>query len=81
VVYRSDAGVLLAQIVAAPYGEIVRELALPLVQHIKLPDLISTMHICPTYAVGIEQLATEVRLDWLAASPMVSLGGSWHCAS
>jgi pyruvate/2-oxoglutarate dehydrogenase complex dihydrolipoamide dehydrogenase (E3) component len=83
VVYRPHGEVLGAQIVAARAGEIVHELALAIDRHIKLPGLASSMHVYPTYSVGVQQLAADVRLESLAASPIVkrarglaSLGGS-----
>jgi pyruvate/2-oxoglutarate dehydrogenase complex dihydrolipoamide dehydrogenase (E3) component len=73
VVCRPDGEILGAQIVAARAGEIIHELALAIDHHIKLPDLASSMHVYPTYSVGIQQLAAEVRLEAAAASPMVKL--------
>jgi pyruvate/2-oxoglutarate dehydrogenase complex dihydrolipoamide dehydrogenase (E3) component len=73
VVHRPDGEVLGAQIVAARAGEIVHELSLAIDQRIKLGDLASSMHVYPTYAIGVQQLAAEVRLESLARSRSVKL--------
>lgn len=71
VVYRRNGEVLSAQIVAARAGEIIQEFALAIDQRIKLGDLASSIHVYPTYATGVQQLAAEVRLESLATSGMV----------
>ncbi|GAC1327157.1 MAG: FAD-dependent oxidoreductase [Chloroflexota bacterium] len=73
VVHQPDGTVLGAQIVAARAGEIVHELALAIDQHIKLGDIASSMHVYPTYAIGLQQLAAEVRLESLSTSRAVKL--------
>src|SRR5260370_32864276 len=73
VVHRPDGEVLGAQIVAARAGEIVHELSLAIDQRIKVGDLASSMHVYPTYAIGVQQLAAELRLESLAASRTVKL--------
>ena len=73
VVHRSDGEVLGAQIVSARAGEIVHELSLAIDQHIKLGELASSMHVYPTYAIGVQQLAAELRLESLSASRAVKL--------
>jgi pyruvate/2-oxoglutarate dehydrogenase complex dihydrolipoamide dehydrogenase (E3) component len=73
VVHRPDGEVLGAQIVAARAGEIVHELSLAIDQRIKLGALASSMHVYPTYAIGVQQLAAELRLESLAASRTVKL--------
>jgi pyruvate/2-oxoglutarate dehydrogenase complex dihydrolipoamide dehydrogenase (E3) component len=71
VVHRRNGEVLGAQIVAARAGEIIQEFALALDHRLKLSDLASSMHVYPTYATGVQQLAAEVRIDALAASRTV----------
>jgi pyruvate/2-oxoglutarate dehydrogenase complex dihydrolipoamide dehydrogenase (E3) component len=73
VVHRPDGEVLGAQIVAARAGEIVHEFSIAIDQRITLGALASSMHVYPTYAIGVQQLAAEVRLDSLAASRTVKL--------
>jgi len=68
VVHRPDGEVLGAQIVAARAGETIGELALAIDHRLKLGDLAGTIHVYPTYAVGVQQLAAEVRLRSLADS-------------
>jgi hypothetical protein len=38
---------------------------------LKLGDLAATLHVYPTYAIGVQQLAGEVRLRTLSRSPVV----------
>jgi pyruvate/2-oxoglutarate dehydrogenase complex dihydrolipoamide dehydrogenase (E3) component len=73
VVHRPNGEVLGAQIVAARAGEIVHQLSLAIDQRIKLAELASSMHVYPTYAIGVQQLAAELRLESLAASRTVKL--------
>ncbi len=73
VVHRHTGQVLGAQIVAARAGEIIQEFALAIDRRIKLADLASSMHVYPTYAIGVQQLATEIRLESLATSRAVKL--------
>jgi pyruvate/2-oxoglutarate dehydrogenase complex dihydrolipoamide dehydrogenase (E3) component len=73
VVHRPNGEVLGAQIVAARAGEIVHEFSIAIDQRITLGALASSMHVYPTYAIGVQQLAAEVRLDSLAASRTVKL--------
>jgi hypothetical protein len=42
-------------------------------QRIKLGELASSMHIYPTYAIWVQQLAAELRLESLSASRTVKL--------
>jgi hypothetical protein len=51
----------------------VHELSLAIEQRIKLGALASSMHVYPTYAIGVQQLAAELRLESLAASRTVKL--------
>ncbi len=73
VVHRPDGQILGAQIVAARAGEIVHELSLAIDRRIKLGQLASSIHVYPTYAIGVQQLAAELRLDSLSASRAVKL--------
>ena len=73
VVHRPDGEILGAQIVAARAGEMIHELALAIDRHIKLNELASSIHVYPTYAIGVQQVAAEVRLQSLAASQAVKL--------
>jgi len=51
----------------------VHELSLAIDHHIKLGELASSMHVYPTYAIGVQQLAAELRLESLSASRAVKL--------
>jgi len=73
VVHRPDGQILGAQIVAARAGEIVHQLSLAIDRRIKLGQLASSIHVYPTYAIGVQQLAAELRLDSLSASCAVKL--------
>jgi pyruvate/2-oxoglutarate dehydrogenase complex dihydrolipoamide dehydrogenase (E3) component len=66
VVHRRIGQVLGAQIVAARGGEIIEEFALAIDKRIKLGDLASSIHVHPTYATGLQQLAADVGLESLA---------------
>ncbi len=51
----------------------MHELSLAIDHHIKLGELASSMHVYPTYAIGVQQLAAELRLESLSASRAVKL--------
>jgi pyruvate/2-oxoglutarate dehydrogenase complex dihydrolipoamide dehydrogenase (E3) component len=76
VVHRRDGVVLGAHIVAARAGDIIQELALAIDQRVKLGDLASSIHVYPTYAIGVQQLAAEVRLESLTRGRVVKLARS-----
>ncbi len=65
VVHRPNGEVLGAQIVAARAGEIVHEFSLAIDERIKLSQLASSIHVYPTYAIGVQQLAAELRQESL----------------
>ena len=67
-VHRPDGEVLGAQVVAARAGEIIQEFALAIDRRIKLGELASSIHVYPTYATGVQQIAVEARLQAVAAS-------------
>jgi len=71
VVHRRDGEILGAQIVAARAGEMIQEFALAIDQRLKLADLASSIHVYPTYAIGVQQLAIEVQLESVATSRTV----------
>lgn len=73
VVYQPNGRVLGAHVVAARAGEIIQEFALAIDRGIKLGDLASSIHVYPTYATGVQQVAAEVRLESVARSPVVKL--------
>jgi len=73
VVHRRNGEVLGAQIVAARAGDIIQEFALAIDQRIKLGDLASSIHVYPTYAIGVQQLAAEIQLESASRSRMVKL--------
>jgi len=62
-----------AQIVAARAGEIIQEFVLAIDRHIKVGELASSIHVYPTYATGVQQLAAEVRLKSVAGSGIAQL--------
>jgi pyruvate/2-oxoglutarate dehydrogenase complex dihydrolipoamide dehydrogenase (E3) component len=71
IVHRANGQILGAQIVAARAGEMIAEIAMALDHHLKLGDLAAALHVYPTYAIGVQQLAVEVRLRTLSRSPVV----------
>jgi pyruvate/2-oxoglutarate dehydrogenase complex dihydrolipoamide dehydrogenase (E3) component len=73
VVHRPNGEVLGAQIVAARAGEMIHELALAIERRLRLGDLAATIHVYPTYTIGVQQLAAEARLRQVASSPIVKL--------
>lgn len=73
VIHRPNGEILGAQIVAARAGEIIQEFALAIDRRINLGDLASSIHVYPTYATGIQQLAAEVRLESAAHSRLLKL--------
>jgi pyruvate/2-oxoglutarate dehydrogenase complex dihydrolipoamide dehydrogenase (E3) component len=62
IVHRPNDEILGAQIVAGRAGEVITELALAIEHRVKLGDLAGVMHVYPTYAIGVQQLASSVRL-------------------
>jgi pyruvate/2-oxoglutarate dehydrogenase complex dihydrolipoamide dehydrogenase (E3) component len=73
IVHRLNGQILGAQIVSARAGEMIAEIAMAIDHHLKLGDLAATLHVYPTYAIGVQQLAADVRLRTLARSPVVKL--------
>jgi len=73
IVHRRHGQILGAQIVSARAGEMIAEIAMAIDHHLKLGDLAATLHVCPTYAIGVQQLAADVRMRTLARSPVVKL--------
>lgn len=73
VVHRPNGQILGAQIVAARAGDMIEEFALAIDHRLKLADLASTMHVYPTYAIGVQQLAAETLLDRLGHNRLVQL--------
>jgi pyruvate/2-oxoglutarate dehydrogenase complex dihydrolipoamide dehydrogenase (E3) component len=62
IVHRPNDEILGAQIVAGRAGAVITELALAIEHRVKLGDLAGVMHVYPTYAIGVQQLASSVRL-------------------
>lgn len=52
-----------AHILAPAAGEMIGELALAIDQGIKLEDLASLIHVYPTVAIGVQQLAAEAAYE------------------
>jgi pyruvate/2-oxoglutarate dehydrogenase complex dihydrolipoamide dehydrogenase (E3) component len=73
IIIRGDGTILGADIVSARAGETVHELALAMDHGVKLDELASSMHIYPTYAVGVQQLAAEHRLRALDSSRLLKV--------
>jgi pyruvate/2-oxoglutarate dehydrogenase complex dihydrolipoamide dehydrogenase (E3) component len=73
VVQRPSGRILGAQIVAARAGELIAELALAIDHRLRSADLASTLHVYPTYAIGVQQLAAEVQVDAAVRSRLVKL--------
>jgi hypothetical protein len=49
----------------------IAEIALAIDHELKPGDLAATLHVYPTYAIGVQQLAADVRLRALSRSPAV----------
>jgi pyruvate/2-oxoglutarate dehydrogenase complex dihydrolipoamide dehydrogenase (E3) component len=73
IVHRPNDEILGAQVVAGRAGEIINELALAIEHRIKLGDLAGVMHVYPTYGIGVQQLASSVRLTAARESRTVEL--------
>jgi pyruvate/2-oxoglutarate dehydrogenase complex dihydrolipoamide dehydrogenase (E3) component len=60
-----------AHVLAPPAGEMIGELALAINQDLRLTQMAGLIHVYPTYALGISQLAAEAafrsarRYEWL----------------
>ncbi len=52
-----------AHILAPAAGEMIHELALAMSQGMKLDELASLVHVYPTVAIGVQQLAAEAAYD------------------
>ena len=52
-----------AHILAPAAGEMIHELALAISQGMKLDELASLVHVYPTVAIGVQQLAAEAAYD------------------
>jgi pyruvate/2-oxoglutarate dehydrogenase complex dihydrolipoamide dehydrogenase (E3) component len=81
IVHRPNGQILGAQIVSARAGEMIAEIALAIDHELKLGDLAATLHVYPTYAIGVQQLAADVRLRALSRSPAVKLArraSTWY---
>jgi pyruvate/2-oxoglutarate dehydrogenase complex dihydrolipoamide dehydrogenase (E3) component len=64
-VARRDGRLLGATIVAAQASELVNEVTLALDRRLTVDHLARTMHVYPTYGVGVQQAAGEATLDRL----------------
>ena len=73
VVHRPNGELLGAQIVAERAGEIINDVALAIEHRLKLADIVRTIHVYPTYAIGVQQLAAEARLHDLSHSRWLRL--------
>ncbi|MDQ6673200.1 MAG: FAD-dependent oxidoreductase [Chloroflexota bacterium] len=73
IVHRPNGQILGAQIVSARAGEMIAEIALAIDHNLKLGDVAATLHVYPTYAIGVQQLAAAVRLRTLSRSAVVKL--------
>jgi pyruvate/2-oxoglutarate dehydrogenase complex dihydrolipoamide dehydrogenase (E3) component len=73
VITRADGTVVGADIVSPRAGETVHEFALAMDHRLKLGELSSTMHVYPTYAVGVQQLAADERVRGLQQSRWINL--------
>jgi len=63
IIHRPGATVLGATIVAPHAGEMINELTLAMEQELSLEDLAHIIHVYPTYAIGIQQMAAETAMD------------------
>jgi pyruvate/2-oxoglutarate dehydrogenase complex dihydrolipoamide dehydrogenase (E3) component len=63
VVHNKDGALLGATIVAERAGEAITEFVLALQRGLKLSDLAGAIHVYPTYATAVQQLAAKVATD------------------
>ncbi|MBI1879821.1 MAG: FAD-dependent oxidoreductase [Chloroflexi bacterium] len=63
VVHTKDGALLGATIVAERAGETITEFVLALQRGLKLGDLAEAIHVYPTYATAVQQLASQVATD------------------
>ena len=70
VMHQRNGRLLGATIVAPHAGEMIHEYALALDQGLKLSDLAHLIHVYPTYAMGGQQLATELTVARLLSGPL-----------
>jgi pyruvate/2-oxoglutarate dehydrogenase complex dihydrolipoamide dehydrogenase (E3) component len=73
VITRADGTIVGADIVSPRAGETVHEFALAMDHRLKLGELSSTMHVYPTYAVGVQQLAADERVRGVQQSRWIKL--------
>jgi pyruvate/2-oxoglutarate dehydrogenase complex dihydrolipoamide dehydrogenase (E3) component len=69
VIHKKNGQVLGATIVAGWAGELISEFALAIQHGLKLLDLANVIHPYPTYAIATQQLAGQVALETILASP------------
>ncbi len=62
VVHRRDGTILGVTIVAPPAGEMIHEWIVAMNSGQKMGDMAQALHAYPTYSLGAQQLAAEVRL-------------------
>ena len=67
VVYRKNGGILGVTIAGTRAGEMIHEWALAMDRSLKLGDLAQTMHVYPTFSMGNQQVALELRLEGMLA--------------
>ncbi len=60
IAYKNNGTLLGATIVAPRAGEMISEFVLAIKYGLKVRDLAETMHVYPTYSMGIQQLAADI---------------------
>jgi pyruvate/2-oxoglutarate dehydrogenase complex dihydrolipoamide dehydrogenase (E3) component len=63
VVYQKDGTLLGATVVAGRAGEVITEFVQALKHGLKVSDLMSALHVYPTYSTAVMQLAADIALD------------------
>jgi pyruvate/2-oxoglutarate dehydrogenase complex dihydrolipoamide dehydrogenase (E3) component len=68
VIHKPNGEILGGHIVAGRAGEMIQELVLAMEHGLKLGDLSGTIHVYPTYSVGVQQAAVAWRVENLLES-------------
>lgn len=63
VVHQKDGALLGATVVAGRAGEVITEFVQALKHGLKMSDLVSAIHVYPTYSTAVMQLAANITLD------------------
>ncbi len=68
IVYKSDGTLLGATIVAPRAGEMITEFVIALQHGLKIRDLAESMHVYPSYSMGVQRVAATVATEQFLSS-------------